>query len=116
MNELPLSKAFRLIEPGPVVLVTTALKGKTNVMTMSWHMVMDFTPQIGCIIGSWDYSFNALRTTKEGNKIDCRQQAHGTPTRFWSNGRYSSPILPISRLPVIRAESGSLDAFRALAA
>jgi hypothetical protein len=28
MNELPLSKAFRLIEPGPVVLVTTAHQGK----------------------------------------------------------------------------------------
>ncbi len=65
MNELPLSKAFRLIEPGPVVLVTTALNGKANVMTMSWHMVVDFTPQIGCIIGSCDFSFNALRATKE---------------------------------------------------
>ncbi len=65
MIELSLSKAFQLIEPGPVVLVTTAHKGKANVMTMSWHMVMDFTPQIGCIIGPWDYSFSALRKTKE---------------------------------------------------
>ena len=65
MIELALSKAFQLIEPGPVVLVTTAHKGKANVMTMSWHMVMDFTPQIGCIIGPWDYSFSALRKTKE---------------------------------------------------
>ncbi len=65
MNELPLSKAFRLIEPGPVVLVTTAHHGKANIMTMSWHMVMDFTPRVGCIIGSWDYSFGALCATKE---------------------------------------------------
>ena len=65
MNELPLSKAFRLIEPGPVVFVATAHKGKANIMTMSWHMVMDFTPLIGCIIGSWDYSFKALCATKE---------------------------------------------------
>jgi len=63
--EFPLSKAFQLIEPGPVVLVTTAHLEKANVMTMSWHMVMEFTPQIGCIIGPWDYSFSALRTTKE---------------------------------------------------
>src|SRR5208337_4813469 len=63
--ELPLSKAFQLIEPGPVVLVTTAHRKKANVMTMSWHMVMDFTPQIGCIIGPWDYSFSALRATGE---------------------------------------------------
>ncbi len=65
MIELPLSKAFQLIEPGPVVLVTTAHKGKANIMTMTWHMVMDFTPQIGCIIGPWDFSFIALKATKE---------------------------------------------------
>jgi flavin reductase (DIM6/NTAB) family NADH-FMN oxidoreductase RutF len=65
MNELPLSKAFHFIEPGPVVLVTTANKERTNIMTMSWHMVMDFTPLIGCIIGPWDYSFKALRATGE---------------------------------------------------
>ena len=65
MIELPLSKAFQLIEPGPVVLVTTAHKGKANIMTMTWHMVMDFTPQIGCIIGPWDFSFTALKATKE---------------------------------------------------
>jgi flavin reductase (DIM6/NTAB) family NADH-FMN oxidoreductase RutF len=66
MKELPLSKAFHLIEPGPVVLVTTANKGRTNIMTMSWHMMMEFNPpRIGCIIGSWDYSFEALRAIKE---------------------------------------------------
>ncbi len=65
MTELPLAKAFQLIEPGPVVLLTTAHQGRTNVMTMSWHMCVDFSPQIGCIVGSWDYSFAALRATKE---------------------------------------------------
>ena len=65
MIELPLSKAFQLIEPGPVVLVSTAHKGKANIMTITWHMVMDFTPQIGCIIGPWDFSFIALKATKE---------------------------------------------------
>jgi flavin reductase (DIM6/NTAB) family NADH-FMN oxidoreductase RutF len=28
-------------------------------------MVMDFTPQIGCGVGPWDYSYAALRATKE---------------------------------------------------
>lgn len=46
MTELPLEKAFMLIEPGPVTLVTTNYKGRNNMMTISWHMVMDFTPQI----------------------------------------------------------------------
>lgn len=65
MTELSLNKAFQLIEPGPVVLVTTMHNGKANVMTMSWHMVMDFTPQIGCVIDSSDYTFSALCETKE---------------------------------------------------
>lgn len=34
-------------------------------MTMSWHMVMDFTPLIACIVGPWDFSSSALRTTGE---------------------------------------------------
>jgi flavin reductase (DIM6/NTAB) family NADH-FMN oxidoreductase RutF len=42
-------------------VVTTANKGRTNIMTMSWHMMMEFNPpRIGCIIGPWDYSFEAL--------------------------------------------------------
>ena len=65
MEELPLDKAFQLIEPGPVVLLTTAGKQKPNVMTLSWHMAMDFTPQIGCVIGSWDYSYAALHANRE---------------------------------------------------
>ena len=65
MKELDLSKAFQLIEPGPVVLVTTADDKKSNIMTMSWHMVIDFTPQIGCVIGPWDHSYTALRASKE---------------------------------------------------
>jgi flavin reductase (DIM6/NTAB) family NADH-FMN oxidoreductase RutF len=65
MKNFLLSKAFQLIEPGPVVLVTTAYKKKPNVMTMSWHMVMEFTPLIGCVISPGDYSFSALRKTKE---------------------------------------------------
>lgn len=66
MKELPLSKVFHLIEPGPVVLVTTADKEKANIMTMSWHMMMEFEPPlIGCVIGPWDYSFAALNSTKE---------------------------------------------------
>lgn len=66
MKNIPLSKVFHLIEPGPVVLVTTAHKGRPNIMTMSWHMMMEFMPPlIGGIVGPWDYSFKALRATGE---------------------------------------------------
>jgi Conserved protein/domain typically associated with flavoprotein oxygenases, DIM6/NTAB family len=65
MDEFPISKTFQLLEAGPVVLLSTANKGRINVMTMSWHMVMDFSPLIGCIVGPWDYSFTALKETRE---------------------------------------------------
>jgi hypothetical protein len=35
MKKLPLNKAFTLLEPGPVVLVTTAYEGKQNIMSLS---------------------------------------------------------------------------------
>jgi len=66
MKDLPLSKVYQLLEPGPVVLLTTAYKGRANVMTMSWHMMVEFEPPlIACVVSSADYSFAALRATKE---------------------------------------------------
>ena len=65
MTELPIEKAFMLIEPGPVVLVTTRNHGQNNIMTITWHMVMDFTPQIAMATGPWNYSFEALTTARE---------------------------------------------------
>jgi flavin reductase (DIM6/NTAB) family NADH-FMN oxidoreductase RutF len=66
MKELPLSDVYRLIEPGPVVLLTTRARGRANVMTMSWHMMVEFTPpMIACVVSSNDFSFAALRRTKE---------------------------------------------------
>jgi flavin reductase (DIM6/NTAB) family NADH-FMN oxidoreductase RutF len=65
-KELPLSRVYRLIEPGPVVLLTTACEGRANVMTLSWHMMVEFEPpMVACVVSSADYSFAALRTTRE---------------------------------------------------
>ena len=64
MRPLALSKAYQLLEPGPVVLLTTARKGRANVMTMSWHMMVEFEPPlVACICSSANYSFAALRAT-----------------------------------------------------
>ena len=65
MRALELSRAFTLIEPGPVVLVTTRDGGRSNVMTISWTMVMDFTPRFAITTGAWNHSFAALRKTRE---------------------------------------------------
>ena len=66
MRNFPLAKVYQTIEPGPVVLLATADKGRANVMTMSWHMMVDFEPPlIACIVSNADFSFAALRATGE---------------------------------------------------
>ena len=64
MRPLPLSKVYQLLEPGPVVLLTTARSGHPNVMTMSWHMMVEFEPpMVACVVSDANYSFAALRKT-----------------------------------------------------
>lgn len=65
-KSLPLSKAYQLLEPGPVVMITTADKGKPNIMTLSWQTMIDFEPPILAIVMSnRNYSYNTLKKTKE---------------------------------------------------
>jgi len=65
-RSLPLSKAYGLLEPGPVVLVTTAHQGRSNIMTQSWHTMMEFEPPlIGCVISARNYSFDLLTASRE---------------------------------------------------
>jgi flavin reductase (DIM6/NTAB) family NADH-FMN oxidoreductase RutF len=62
----PLSKVYGLLEPGPVVLVSTQGKTRPNIMNMSWHTMMEFEPpMIGCVISSQNYTFSILKATKE---------------------------------------------------
>jgi len=65
MREFPLDRAFTFFEPGPVVLVVTAIGGKTNVMTSSWTTALGFTPIIGVVVGPWNHSYRALMETGE---------------------------------------------------
>lgn len=66
MRALALGKVYRLLEPGPVVLVCTARRGRANLMAMSWHMMMDFVPpRVACIVSSANHSFAALRASAE---------------------------------------------------
>jgi flavin reductase (DIM6/NTAB) family NADH-FMN oxidoreductase RutF len=64
MREISLAKVYQLLEPGPVVLLTTARNGRANVMVMSWHMMVEFEPPlIACVVSSANHSFAALRST-----------------------------------------------------
>ncbi len=65
-KDFPVAEIRRFLEPGPVVLVSSAWKGKTNIMTMGWHTVMEFTPSlVGCIISSSNHSFEMIRRSRE---------------------------------------------------
>jgi len=65
-KSFPLSKVYGLLEPGPVVLVTTICGGRPNIMTMSWHTMIDFEPPIiGIVVSNRNHTFNILKTTKE---------------------------------------------------
>jgi len=62
----PLSKVYGLLEPGPVVLVSTARKGKANIMSMSWQTMIDFEPPIvGIIVSERNHSFGNLKATRQ---------------------------------------------------
>ncbi len=66
MRDLPLSKVYQLLEPGPVVLLTTAGRIRANVMTLSWHMMVEFEPPlVACVVSNRNHSFATLRATKE---------------------------------------------------
>lgn len=66
MKALPLADVYQLLEPGPVVLLTTADQNRRNVMTLSWHMMVEFEPPLlACVVSSDDFSFTALNATQE---------------------------------------------------
>jgi flavin reductase (DIM6/NTAB) family NADH-FMN oxidoreductase RutF len=65
-KDFPVANIRRFLEPGPIVLVSSAWKGETNIMTMGWHMVMEFVPSlIGCYIWSENHSFDMIRKSKQ---------------------------------------------------
>lgn len=63
---LALSRVYGLLEPGPVLLLSTAHKGVANVMTLSWHTMLEFEPPlVGCVVSENDFSFAALNATRQ---------------------------------------------------
>lgn len=66
MKPFPLEKVYSLLELGHVVLVSTARKARSNVMTMSWHMMVEFEPPlVACVVSAANHSFAALRASRE---------------------------------------------------
>lgn len=65
-KNFPLSKVYGLLESGPVVMVSSACKGRANVMTLSWHTMIDFDPPLlGCVISDRNHSFKMVKASRE---------------------------------------------------
>lgn len=65
-GDFPVANIRRFLEPGPIVLVSSHWKGATNIMSMGWHMVMEFSPSmVGCFITPANHSFEMIRKSRE---------------------------------------------------
>ena len=65
-SDFPVSQVRRYLEPGPIVLVSSQWQGKTNVMTLGWHTVLEFSPSlVGCMISGGNHSFHMIRNSRE---------------------------------------------------
>ena len=60
----PVDKIRRYLEPGPVVLVSSAYKGGRDIMTMGWHMMMEYD-LVGCYIWDQNHSRELIRQSRE---------------------------------------------------
>ena len=65
-EDFPVDNVRRFLEPGPIVLVSSAHRNETNIMTMGWHMIMEFQPSlIGCYIWDANHSFELIRRSRQ---------------------------------------------------
>lgn len=65
-TDLPVAKVRRFLEPGPVVLVSSSYRGRDNIMTLGWHMIMMDDPSlVGCFIWDQNDSYEMIRRSKE---------------------------------------------------
>lgn len=65
-SDFPVSQVRHYLEPGPIVLVSSAWKGRTNIMTLGWQTVMEFTPSlVGLMISAGNTSFEMIRNSRE---------------------------------------------------
>ena len=63
-RDFPVENVRRFLEPGPVVLVSSAHRGEQDIMTMGWHMVLD-PPLVGCYVWDKNHSHSLIRRSKE---------------------------------------------------
>lgn len=65
-HDFAVDQVRRFLEPGPVVLLSSRWGEQTDIMTMGWHTVMEFSPSlVGCVIASANHSHELVRQSRE---------------------------------------------------
>lgn len=65
-SDFPVSEVRHFLEPGPIVLVSSHWQGQSNIMTLGWHTVLEFTPSlVGCMISHGNHSHRMIRESGE---------------------------------------------------
>lgn len=84
-----LDKAYRLLNHGPTVLVTTAHGSQRNVMAAAWNMPLDFDPpKIAIVIDKKTYTRELIEASGSfAINVPCRAQAEMVVRVGASSGR-----------------------------
>ena len=63
-KSIPCDMAYRLINHGPVILVSTLYRGKRNVCTIAWVTPVD-SDLVALVVSEENYTFRSIRETGE---------------------------------------------------
>lgn len=88
-STIELAKAYRLLNHGPTVLVTTAHGDRRNVMAAAWNMPLDFDPpRIAIVIDKKTYTRELIEASGSfAINVPCRTQADMVVRVGSSSGR-----------------------------
>lgn len=86
---VPLSKAYRLLNHGPTVLVSAAHEGRRNLMAAAWAMPLDFEPpKVAVVLDKSTYTRTLIEAAgRFALNVPTRAQAGLTHALGSSSGR-----------------------------
>ncbi|WP_047197989.1 flavin reductase family protein [Caldimonas brevitalea] len=89
LAHVELAKAYRLLNHGPTVLVTSAHGGRRNVMAAAWSMPLDFQPpKVAVVIDKTTYTRELVEASGHfALNLPCRRLASVTLAVGNSSGR-----------------------------
>jgi flavin reductase (DIM6/NTAB) family NADH-FMN oxidoreductase RutF len=62
--DFAVDKIRRFLEPGPIILVSSAHGGDRDIMTMGWHMMLGYD-HVGCYIWDRNHSRGLIEKSRE---------------------------------------------------